>query len=485
MTFSRPTGVAARPAALAGRTPFTALFALMSCSLVSSLAASAAPGTGVPTTRPNIIYILADDLGYGDLGCYGQQQIATPHLDRMAAEGIRFTQHFAGNTVCAPSRSSLLTGHHPGHARHRDNQRFVNSYGFRPEDVTFGEVMQSAGYATAICGKWHLGDRADSTDIPHYHGFDHAYCIGYPYPEGGREHWPSHVFVNGRQTTIPENTGGRKGRYMDDLYTDAAIAFARRERERPFLIFLSLQGVHAPIDPVLSRRYAGRDWPEVAQGFASMLEIVDANVGRLLAELKALGLDQKTIVLFSSDNGPHSEGGHDARFFRSSGELRGGKRDLYEGGVRVPLIARWPGAIRPGAESDHISANWDLLATFAELGGAKVTSAHDGISLVPALLGRPQPKHTYLYWECRERTGAQAVRWGDWKAVRRDVLRNASAPLELYDLRTDPGERVDVAAKNPTVVVRIQSMMTEAHVPVPGQPLFPEPRAAVSPAATQ
>ncbi len=427
--------------------------------------------------RPNIIYILADDLGYGDLSCQGQEVLATPHLDRLAAEGMRFTQHYAANTVCQPSRSGLLTGQHSGHARHRDNQRFVDSRGFRPEDVTFAEVMRSAGYATAICGKWHLGDRADSTGIPHHHGFDYAYCMGYPYPEGGREHWPSHVFVNGRQTPIPENSGGRKARYMDDLYTDAAIEFIGRPRSNPFILYLAFQGVHAPIDGRISPRFAERDWPEVEKGFASMLERVDENVGRLLAALERLGLDERTLVLFSSDNGPHREGGHEVEFFRSRGGLRGYKRDLYEGGIRVPLLARWPGAVPAGSVSGHISAMWDLLPTFAELAGTATPSSTDGLSLVPTLLGRgAQRKHEWLYWETRERTGGQAVRWGDWKAVRVGVLRNGSAPLELYNLARDPAEERDVAAENPAVVARILALMNEAHVPVPESPLFPAER---------
>jgi arylsulfatase A-like enzyme len=349
--------------------------------------------------------------------------------------------------------------------------------------VTFAEVLKEAGYATAICGKWHLGDRADSTDTPHHHGFDYAYCIGYPYPEGGREHWPSHVFVNGRQTAIPENTGGRNGRYMDDLYTEAAIEFIRHQRGGPFVVFLSLQGPHAPIDANISPRYAGRDWPDVEKRFASMLERTDENVGRLTGALRELALDGQTLVLFSSDNGPHLEGGHDAQFFRSSGGLRGAKRDLYEGGIRVPLIARWAGVVRPGSTSAHLSGGWDLLPTMVELAGAPAPAGIDGISFAPTLRGMTQRAHEFLYWETRERGGSQAVRWGDWKVVRRGLLQTPDAPLELYDLPRDPAEGSDVAARHPDIVTRMREMMVRSHVPAPEAPLFHGQRAASARAA--
>ena len=277
-----------------------------------------------PTTRPNLVYILADDIGYGDLSCYGQKTIATPQIDRLAREGLRFTQHYAGNTVCGPSRSCLLTGVHSGHARHRNNARFVDSEVFRPSDITFAEVMKTAGYTTAICGKWHVGDRADTKGPPQHHGFDFTYCVGYPYPDGGIEHWPSHIFVQGLRTPVPENAGGKRGRYMDDLYTDAALRFLRESRQKPFVLYLALQSAHAPIDGAPSPRYAHRDWPEAERTFAAMVEKADESVGRVLAELERLGLARNTVVFFSSDNGPHSEGGHKRDFFQSGGALRGG-----------------------------------------------------------------------------------------------------------------------------------------------------------------
>ncbi|MES2697336.1 MAG: arylsulfatase [Verrucomicrobiota bacterium] len=448
------------------------------CLVLSRLAvgiAAGAAGFSAETARPNIVFILADDLGYGDLGCYGQKQLATPHIDALAKRGMRFTNYYAGNASCAPSRSSLMTGLHTGHVRHRDNRRFVYSYGFSPDDVTFAEVLRGAGYATAISGKWHLGDRADSQDIPHHHGFDYAYCIGHPYPDRGWEHWPSHVFVNGVQTPIPENGGGRQGRYMDDLYTDAALGFIREKRAGPFVVLLSLQGVHAPMDGVVSKTYAERDWPEPEKVFASMLERVDESVGRVVATLRELGLEEKTVVFFSSDNGPHNEGGHKHDFFASNGPWRGHKFQFYEGGLRVPLIAAWPGTIAAGATSEHVSAMWDMLPTFAELGEVKEATAVDGISLVPTLRGRgAQRTHTYLYWESQDAKGSQALRWKNWKAVKRGVSGGSgTAKLELYDLATDLGEKRDVAAAEPDVVRQIEALLREAHVASTITPLLP------------
>lgn len=452
---------------------FPHLFFLLALSF--GIAAAAVP------ERPNIVFILADDLGYGDLGCYGQTRIATPNIDALAREGMRFTRHYAGNTVCTPSRSCLLTGRHSGHVRHRNNPRFVDSYGFLPEERTFADVLRGAGYRTAIAGKWHVGDRADTRDMAHHHGFDFAYCVGYPYPDGGVEHWPSHLFANGVKTPIPENAGGRRGRYMDDLYTDAALRFVEENRAGPFLLFLSFQGVHAPMDGALSTTYAGKDWPEVEKVFASMLERVDANVGRVRSLLDKLGLANRTVVFFSSDNGPHREGGHDPAYFRSSGGLRGGKRDLYEGGVRVPMIVRWPGVVSPGTVSDHICAFWDALPTFAEIGGAVVPPGLDGISFAPALRGAPQPRHDFLYWEAVDEGGKQAVRWGDWKGVRKGVSKNAAAPFELYDLAKDPFESRNLAAEHPEVLAKLAAIAQASHVPSPMSALLPGERAAPQP----
>ncbi|MDQ8201200.1 arylsulfatase [Pelagicoccus enzymogenes] len=423
--------------------------------------------------RPNIVYILADDLGYGDLGCYGQKAIATPYIDQLAQQGMKFTQHYAGNAVCTPSRSSLLTGKHPGHVRHRDNPRFVHSYGFLPEERTFSEVMQSAGYQTAITGKWHVGDRNDSEDIPPYHGFDYSYCVGFPYPEGGVEHWPSHLFENGEMVKIPANQNGQRGAYMDDLYTDAAIRFLKeRDSEKPFILFLSFQGVHVPMDGKISPDYADKEWPEVEKIFASMLQKVDTNTGRILEELEALGLASNTVVLFTSDNGPHLEGGHDHEFFHSNGPLRGAKRDLLDGGIRVPLIVRWPGIVPQHSQSDHVSAFWDMLPTFADIASESVPADTDGISFLPALRGEPQKQHPFLYWENQEYGGQQAVRQDHWKLYRKGVMENASGDWELYNLNSDPAELHDLAAQHPEIVRELSKHATNSHVPSPIAPLF-------------
>jgi arylsulfatase A-like enzyme len=453
---------------------FSRLFVFACCVVGSVGAFSAVAAADVPrAARPNIVYILADDLGYGDLGCYGQQQIATPNIDALARESLRFTQHYAGNSVCTPSRSSLLTGLHTGHTRHRDNPRFVDSYGFLPTHRTFAEVMRTAGYATAIAGKWHVGDRADTRDIASFHGFDFAYCVGYPYPDRGVEHWPSRLYTNGRETPIPENADARHGRYMDDLYTEAALRFIRENRAKPFLVYLSFQSVHAPLDAEISPTYAGRPWPDVEKRFASSLEKLDRNVARVLATLDELGLARDTVVFFTSDNGPHKEGGHDPKFFQSGGALRGGKRDLYEGGVRVPLLVRWPGVVRAGTTTDHVCAFWDMLPTFAELGGAEAPRGIDGLSFAPVLRGQPAPRHETLYWENLEGGGKQAVRAGNWKAVRLNVSRAGAAKLELYDLARDPAEQHDVAAAHPDIARRLEQVMTVSHVPSPRAPLLP------------
>ena len=435
-------------------------------------------GPVIAAEKVNIVYILADDLGYGDLGCYGQGKLASPHIDQLAREGVLFTEHYAGNSVCTPSRSSLLTGMHPGHVRHRGNPTFANSYGFLPNQLTFGDVLRSAGYATAITGKWHVGDRADTKDMAHHHGFDFAFCGGFPYPEGKIEHWPSHIFVNGVMTPIPENQNGKRGKFMDDLYTDAALQFIESNKSRPFALFLSFQSVHAPMDGEIAAKFADNSWPAVEKIFASMHERMDENVGRVLDALARLHLTENTVVFFSSDNGPHHEGGHSPAFFNSSGGLRGGKRDLYEGGVRVPLIVRWPGIVKPNTKSDQICAFWDVLPTFAEIGGAATPKGLDGLSIVPSLRGLPQTQHEYLYWETSEEGGKQAVRMGNWKGVRLNVTNKESSKFSLYDLRSDLHEKKDVSAEHPDIVKRIAQIASEAHVPSPLSPLLPGEHAA-------
>ena len=424
---------------------------------------------------PNIIYILADDLGYGDLGCYGQKRIKTPNLDRMAAEGVRFTDHYAGSTVCAPSRCVLMTGLHTGHALIRGNARLP----LREADVTVAELMKAAGYATACIGKWGLGE-AGSTGVPNKQGFD--YCFGYLNQRHAHNYYPEFLWKNerkfpleGNKLSKPDPVGAgrsvRRTRYSHDLFTAEAIAFIRRSKSKPFFLYLPYTIPHANNEagkegmevPSLGG-YAGRQWPAPQKGHAAMISRMDADVGRLLAVLKELGLDDNTIVMFSSDNGPHGEGGADPKFFGSSGPLRGMKRDLYEGGVRVPMIARWPGRIKPGSRAAHVSAFWDVLPTCCELAGIEAPAGIDGISFAPTLLGRPgeQAEHEFLYWEFHERGGKQAVRFGRWKGVRVNVAADRNSPIELYDLKADPGENNNVAAGHGDLVKKIAGIMVSA-----------------------
>ncbi len=436
-------------------------------------------------TKPNIIFILADDLGYGELGSYGQKLIATPHVDRLAAEGMRFTQFYAGSTVCAPSRSVLMTGLHMGRTRVRGNAGPGNTAAqmLRTGDVTVAGVLQRAGYATGLVGKWGLG-LVDDEGEPRRHGFDYHY--GFLSQTHAHNHFPSFLWRNGVKVPLPndlvpvgavEGTGYATKRiaYAGDLFAGEAQAFVERNRDRPFFLFLSLTSPHANNErsrvlgdgnevPDLGP-YADRPWNEAQKAHAAMITRLDRDVGELLAQLRRLGLDEKTLVVFSSDNGPHREGGpsYDPAFFQASGPLAGIKRSLTDGGIRVPFIARWPGRIRPGSVSTHVGYFGDLMATFAEVAGAKPLPNLDSISLVPTLLGRTgQRRHEFLYWEFYEDGVSQAVLLEDrWKGIR---LKNPRAPLQLYDLANDLGETTDVAAKEPNVAERLVRIMREAHL---------------------
>ena len=437
----------------------------------------------------NVIMILADDLGYGDLGCYGQRQVRTPHLDRMAAEGLHFTQCYAGSTVCAPSRCVLMTGRHTGHCTVRGNALVP----LRPEDRTVAEVLKSAGYTTALVGKWGLGEPG-STGIPNRKGFD--YFFGYLNQVHAHNYYPDYLWRNQEKVPLEGNVvkGGvasKRAQYSPDLFTREALAFVERNRQRPFFLYLAYilphannergrvegNGMEVPSDAP----YSDRPWPQVEKNHAAMITRLDEYVGRLLKRLKELGLDENTIIFFSSDNGPHKEGGADPKFFHSSGPLRGYKRDLYEGGIRVPMIVRWPGHVKAGQVSDLVCGFQDFLPTAAELAGATAPAHLDGLSLVPTLLGKGgQKRHEFLYWEFHERGFKQAVRMGDWKAVR---LR-PDGPLDLYDLKTDIGETRNVAAEHPDVGAKITAYLKTARTesaafpirPAPNQPKGSSPR---------
>lgn len=428
---------------------------------------------------PNIIYIMADDLGYGDLGCYGQQQIQTPHIDQLAAEGMRFTDHYAGNTVCAPSRCVLMTGKHTGHAYIRGN-REVHPMGQEPlaaSEVTVAEVLKQAGYHTGLIGKWGLG-APDSVGIPNRQGFDYFY--GYLGQRHAHNYYPEFLFRNQERVplnnTVPNDrqdgagVASVKNQYSADLLGQEALEFLDRNAGQPFFLYLAVTLPHANdeagdhgMEVPDYGIYANENWPDPEKGLAAMITRLDTQVGQVMDRLKQHGIDDNTIVFFTSDNGPHAEGGNDPTFFDSNGPLRGIKRDLYEGGIRVPLIVRWPGQIAPGSVSHLPSAFWDFLPTAADLAGAEPPAGIDGISYLPELLGRRQPKHDYLYWEFAPRGGKQAVRMGNWKGVRLNVQENPDGPIELYDLDTDLGEQHNIAGDHPNVVAQIEDIMKQAH----------------------
>lgn len=421
----------------------------------------------IAAERPNIILILADDLGYGDLGCYGQRLFQTPNLDRMAVEGVRFTQCYAGSTVCAPSRCCLMLGQHTGHAIIRGNALVP----LRPGDVTVAEVLKQAGYATGLVGKWGLGE-ADTTGIPNRQGFDEFF--GYLNQVHAHNYYPDFLWRNQTRhplagNVVKDGVASQRAQYSHDLFTREAIAFVERHRDKPFFLYLAYTIPHANNEKAQAEGngmevpsdepYSDRPWPQPQKNQAAMISRMDRDIGRLLARLRELHLDERTIVFFSSDNGPHREGGGDPTLFRSAGPLRGCKRDLYEGGIRVPMIVRWPGTIRAGTVSDQVWAFWDFLPTAAELAGTTPPPGLDGTSMVPALLGDGRRKqHDFLYWEFHERGFQQAVRMGDWKAVR---LKPGGA-LELYNLRDDVGETKNIAAEHPDVVAKIEAYLKTA-----------------------
>jgi len=440
---------------------------------LTTLALAGFNGSARAQAKPNIVYILADDLGYGDLGCYGQKDILTPNIDRLAAEGMRFTQHYAGSTVCAPSRCSLMTGLHTGHCHIRGNDR-VN---LRPEDVTVAEVLKGAGYATGLCGKWGLGVEGQE-GVPNRQGFDYFY--GYLDQQHAHNYFPTFLLRNEERVALPNivpepaasGAGVATGKvaYSHDLIAQEGLDFVRRSAQQPFFLYWALTLPHANneageagMEVPDHELYKDRDWPENKKNTAAMVSRLDRDVGRLLDLLKELAIDENTLVIFTSDNGPHQEGGNDPNWFDSNGPLRGIKRDLYEGGIRVPLIARWPGHVALGSTSDHVAAFWDFLPTAAAIAGVAPPEGLDGISYLPALTGgNDQGQHDYLYWEFTEQGGKQAIRQSDWKAVRLNVAANPQGPLELYNLSTDPAEERNVGAELPDVVAHLAVLMAGA-----------------------
>ncbi len=441
--------------------------------------------------RPNLVFILADDLWYADVGCYGQKKIHTPNIDRLAAEGMRFRQFYSGNPVCAPSRCALMTGYHSGHGQIRDNLQVGGEdawtlgvttggqYPLAEGTFTVGHLFQKAGYTTGAFGKWGLG-RVGTTGDPQKQGFDHFF--GYICQRQAHTYYPNHLWRDGQVYWIEENKDGAERVYSHDLIAEETLKFLRTNRDRPFFLYVPFTIPHVSLQvPEDSLAQYRGQWPDLPYDgkrgyvphaspracYAGMVSRMDKDVGRITALLKELGLEENTLVLFASDNGPTNAGGEDATFFESAGPFHGLKGSVWEGGVRVPFIARWPGRIKPGTESDHIGAFWDFLPTCAELLGAQPPQGIDGVSLLPTLLGQPgQKEHEYLYWELN---GQQGVRMGDWKAVR----LKPNQKIQLFNLKVDTGEKDDVADQHPDIVVRMQDILTNGRTESDVFPLQP------------
>ncbi len=447
----------------------TLLTALCACGPdVEDTASSEAP--------TNILLIVADDLGYGDLGSYGQQEIQTPHLDHLASQGVRFTDFYAGSTVCAPSRAALMTGLHTGHTPIRGNS--VPGLGRLPlpdSTVTMAEILREVGYRTGMVGKWGLGELG-TEGMPNRQGFDFFY--GYLNQGHAHNYYPEFLIRNTERVALDnvlpepkrENGSGYSTTRLDyshDLMTEEALGFIDRNANQPFFLAVTYTIPHANNEagelgmevPDLGI-YADKPWPDPVKGHAAMISRMDSDIGRMMARLDELGIADRTMVLFTSDNGPHREGGYDPTVNDSNGPLRGIKRDLYEGGIRVPLIVRWPGHAPPSVVSDRVGAFWDLLPTFADLTGAETPPNLDGHSLLDAFQGSStEPEERTLYWEFHEGYASkQAVRMGRWKGVR----LYPSAPIELYDLQEDIGEESDVSGSHPDIVDEIRQYLASA-----------------------
>ena len=432
--------------------------------------------------RPNIVYILLYDAGYGDLSCYGQKHFKTPNIDRMAADGLKFTDHYSGSTVCAPTRCCLMTGLHTGHSVVRGN-REVQPEGQAPmpaDIVTLPRLLQKAGYQTGMFGKWVLGSPGSTSDpMEHFNKF-----FGYNCQRLAHTYYPDYLLHDREKVQYDGKV------YSGYPIQEATLNFIKANRDKPFFCYVPMTIPHAAMHvpeiyaapfrkkfPQFENKIGKYKGPEVrntAACFAGMMTLIDEQVGEILSLLKELKIDDNTLVMLSSDNGPHQEGGHMPDFFDSNGPLRGHKRDLTEGGIRAPLIARWPGKIAAGTTTAHISAHWDLMPTVCALAKASTPDGIDGISYVPTLLGKSadQTPHKYLYLEFLERGGKQAVRIGNWKGVREGLFKNPNAPLQLYDLSKDIGEANDIAAKHPEKAEQLGDLLKGAHVESETFPLF-------------
>lgn len=409
---------------------------------------------------PNVIYILADDLGYADVGYNGQKLIETPELDFLAKNGMQFTNHYCGNAVCAPSRASLLMGKHPGHSYIRANSPgYPNGQTPIPAgSETLGTLMQRAGYKTACIGKWGLGGFHNSGN-PNKQGFD--YFFGYTDQRKAHNYYPQYLWENGTKKYL-DNNNGKQNEYSHDLFTEKAISFIKKNENNPFFLYLAYTIPHLRLQVPDLAQYENKKWPLNMKIQAAMISRMSRDIGVIVDLIKKLGLEKNTLIMFNSDNGAHGKAGT-LDFFKPSGNLKGIKRTMYEGGLRSPMVAYWPGKINAGTKNDHLSAFWDMLPTFSELTGEPIVGNSDGISMLPTLLGKNlfQKKHEYLYWELYEGRPNSAVRYGKWKGVVRD--RREGNEIQLFNLEIDESEINNVAKQNPEIVLEIQSIMEKSH----------------------
>lgn len=444
----------------------------------------------VDKSKPNIIYILADDLGYGDLSCYGQEKFTTPNIDKLAKEGMLFTQHYAGSSVCAPSRSALMTGLDTGHTFIRGNREVEpeGQYPLPKAAFTIAELLKSKGYATGAFGKWGLGNPGSEGDLLQQ-GFDTFY--GYNCQKLAHNYYPGHLWDNENKILLTENEGSNNGQYAPSLIHQKAISFIEKNQSNPFFLFYPSVLPHAELaaPQTYMNKFMGKFEPEKAfvgtdsgekfrkggygsqtythAAFVAMITLLDDQVGEIVSKIKELGLEDNTIIIFTSDNGPHKEGGADPDYFNSNGPFRGHKRDLYEGGIRVPMIAKWKGKITEGSKTNHVSAFWDVMPTLATLTNSKINTKIDGISFLPTLLNKgSQKNHNYLYWEFHEQNGRQALRQGNWKLIRYNVSK--AEKYQLYNLETDSEETIDLASQNKELVLemakKLETNRTESDV---------------------
>ena len=463
-----------------------------SCMALAGLT-SCAGGAATQTSKaPNIIYILADDLGYGSIGILGQKMIKTPNIDKLASDGMIFTNHYSGAPVSGPSRCILMTGKHSGHSSIRGNKS-INAVGvapISPSDITLPEAIKNGiNYVTGMCGRWHLGGEL-TNQTPYHRGFDYHFgklSADFPnhygvyidslWDENGKHiNYAEYskkciepMYENGKYYNLTEEENNHRPINMDRMVTDKAMNFITKNQNNPFFLYVAYSLVHAPMEYHPETPVEINDWPEKERAFASMLMSLDKYVGEIVAKVDELGMGENTLIIFTSDNGAHCEGGHDYHFFQTTGKFRGFKRDLYDGGMHTPMFARWSGTIPAGSKTDILSAFWDVMPTICELGGAPIPTQTDGISFAPTLLGKKQTKvHDYLYWEFPERSDRkhpgkeykQAVVFDQWK-----VLKYIDADkVEVYNLAEDPSETNDIAHEHPQLVEKALRYMDDSHI---------------------